>query len=248
MTPDAWPWLRWLIVLGVCAVVVLVAVPLAIDSLSRSVVLGDAVGDAEDGEDTEEPDSDGASTPTGEVASGPVTAGDAAPDADFVVRGGVVDDSAASSLALSAEGDELVAVFPLIDGDPGCVATAELAFQLEEADATEVGVYAAHTTAVPDDGDEVGDLRRDDTLHAVALTDGTPGRLRWDVTNLYRSWASADLAPPGTPFAVVVTALDPAAEVTFASSEAGADSAPLLEWDGEPGCGDTASGRDHFAA
>lgn len=238
MEPQVWHWLRWLIALAVCAVVVVVSVPLAINSLTRSLVLGDAVGNGSDEEaDGQAPS--GSGDGQAQVPTGPVDDGDAPADTDFAVVDGVVAQSADSEIVISG-GDSLVVAFPLIDGDPACVAGAELALQLEEADPTEVGVYAAALYAAPADGDEVGQVRRDDTVHAVALTDGTPGRLRWDVTDLYRAWASAELAPPGTSFTVVLVAHDAAATVTFASAESG-EAGPSLEWEGQTDCGDQAA-------
>lgn len=239
MNAQLWRTVRWLVALGVCLLVVVIAVPLAIDALTASLVFGD--GDDEEGEEADTPSSDGeggdSTEPPGEAPTGPVTDGDSAPEADFVVRDGVVQQSSADSLSLRQEGDVVVAVFPLVQGDPSCVALAELEMQLEQADPTELGIYASSVHAPLVDGDEVDDPRLDGTVRALAFTDGTPGRLRWDVTDLYRAWASGDLAPAGTPFAVAITPPETAPDVTFSSAEAASSDAPALVWEGTAGCG-----------
>lgn len=247
MSARIWRTARWFLVLGVGALLVMWVVPMALDALSGSLVFGDAASDEDgdgDGElegDPADPDreADDPAEPVGEVPTGPVSDGQAVADADFALRDGVVRQEGAEVLTLSQQGDAAVVVFPLIDGDPGCVRSVEFELGLREADPTPVAVYAAGIHAPLADGDAVDDARLDGTVHALGVTDGSPGRLRWDVTDLYRSWAAADLAPPGTPFAVVVSAPpdDPAA-LTFSALEAGADDAPTLAWEGEPGCGE----------
>lgn len=241
MSPQIWRTARWFLAIGVSLLVVIVAVPLAIDSLSASLVFGEG-DESEAGEDPpaesgdEEPDGS-----PGQVPTGSVTDGDAAPDADFVVRGGVVRQSSSETLEVSDMGDAVVALFPLIEGAPACVALAELELTLEAADATEVVVYASSVHAALGNGDEVDDARLDATPRAIAVTDGTPGRLRWDVTDVYRAWASGELAPPGTPFAIVLAppVAEAVAQLTFSSSEAGPPDAPALLWEGDPECDGT---------
>lgn len=243
MKPEVWRSLRWVVAFGACALVVVVGVPMAINAVTSSIVVGGDADDVEeaDGSSAEEgaPASD-EEPPAGGVPTGPVTDGEAEPDADLGVRDGTVQQASARALSLTDDSDVLVLLFPLIEGDPGCVASAALELSLLEADRTEVAVYAGDVEEGVDDGDEVGDPRRDDTVHALALTDGTPGRLRWDVTDLYRSWASGQLASPGAPFAVVVAVHGAPADVTFASSESDEADAPALVWAGEPGCGGSA--------
>lgn len=241
MSPHVWRTARWFLAIGVSLLVVVVAVPLAIDSLSASLVFGE--GDDPDAEEEPPADAgDGAPEGTpGQVPTGSVTDGEAPPEADFVVRGGVVRQSSSETLGIRDMGDAVVALFPLIDGAPACVALAELELTLEAADATEVVVYASSVRAPLGNGDEVDDARLDTTPRALAVTDGTPGRLRWDVTDVYRAWASGELAPPGTPFAIVVAppVAEAVAQLTFSSSEAGPPDAPALLWEGDPECDGT---------
>lgn len=237
MDARLWQTARWFVALGASVLVVLVAVPLALDALSASLVFGD--GDDEAGDPDVGPPVDDGSTPAepaGQVPTGPVADGESPPDADLVVRDGVVRQAATNRLMLGEAGDVAVTVFPLVEGDPGCVAVVELEMQLEEADATEVAVYASSVHTIPTDGDEIDPLL-DGTVRALAFTDGTPGRLRWDVTEVYRAWATGQLAPAGTPFAVVVAPPEEPAELTFYAREAGARTAPALVWEGEAGCG-----------
>lgn len=235
MNPDTWRSLRWLVALGACALVVVVSVPLAFDAITNSVVFGD--GEEEEELDGEEAASDGPVTePSGEVPTGPVSAGEAVAEADAVVTGDTVTQASDEELLIEGDGDAMVAVFPLIDGSAECVASAELQVAVTEAEQTELAVYAGRAGVELSDDAEVGDPRRDDTVHSLALTDGTPGRLAWDVTELYRSWAAGELAAAGSPFTVVIAPPDAPAMVTLASSES--DDQPSLSWDGEPGCGE----------
>lgn len=235
MRTRVWRVVRWVVALGACALVVVVAVPMTMDAVTNSLVFGDPEGDEGEPEDGEDADP---TEPGGEVPTGPVEDGQARATADFVVRDGVVGQAAGESLVISEAGDVAVAVFPLIQGDPDCVATAELQLHMQEGDATELGVYAASIRGPLEDGDEVGGVNADDQLRAIAITDGSPGRLLWDVSAAYRAWAAGELAPAGTPFAVVVAPSDQSAAIRFSSVEAGDDQAPTLRWEGDPDCAD----------
>lgn len=227
MNSTVWKAVRWVVVLGLCALVVVLGVPMAIDAVTGSIVIGE---DTEDDEDAAE------SEPAGDVPPGPVSDGEAEPAADFAVQDGIVAQTSAPRLSLHGDGHVAVLRFPLIEGEPACVASAELRMSLLEAERTEVAVYAGPLGEFAD-GDEVDDPRQDDTVHALALTDGSPGRLVWDVTDFYRDWANGDLAQPGTPFVVAVAAAGEPAPVTFASSESEEADAPALVWEGKPDCG-----------
>lgn len=237
MNPQTWRSMRWLVALGACTLVVVVSVPLAFDALTKSVVFGDGDGDGDGEREGEEAASDGTVTePTGQVPVGAVSDGEAVAETDVVVAGGTVTRETDDELAIEDEGDAVVIVFPLIDGSADCVAGAELQVAVVEAQETELAVYAGQAAIELADDAEVGDPRRDSTVHSLALTDGTPGRLRWDVTDLYRAWAAGELAAAGAAFTVVIAPPDDAAAVTFAASES--DEGPSLSWDGEAGCGE----------
>lgn len=235
MSAQVWRTARWFVALGLCALVVMVAVPMTIDALSGSLVFDDAEDD--EGQPLDGGDADPAE-PVGEVPTGPVEDGSAHATADFVLQEGVVDQAASPSLAISQAGDVVVTIFPLIEGDPECVSTAQLELHLQEGDPTELGVYAASIHVPLDDGAAVDDPRADQQLRAIAVTDGSPGRLLWDVSLAYRAWAAGELAPAGTSFALAIIPQEGTAALTFASVEGGAGQAPTLRWEGEPGCGD----------
>lgn len=230
MESMVWRLLRWVVALGMCALVVVFGAPMAIDAVMGSIVIGDDVED-------EGREADGAEEESaGEVPSGPVSDGKAEPDADFAVRDGTVDQTSATELSLRGDRHLAVLRFPLIEGEPACVATAELGMDLLEADRTEVAAYAGLAREF-EDGEEADDPRRDDTVHAKALTDGSPGRLVWDVTDLYRDWADGDLSAPGTPFVVVVAATRESARLVLAASESDEHDPPALVWEGTSDCG-----------
>lgn len=235
MSAQAWRTARWFVAIGLCALVVFVALPMAFDALSNSLVFGESVDP--DDPDVEEPAEDDQDAPTGEVPSGPVDDGSSTPTADFIVQDGTVRASTSESLALTALGEAVVALFPLVEGNPDCVALAELEMEVVEAQPTHIAIYASSVHTPPDNGAEVGNPRRDGATRAIAVTDGTPGRLRWDVTDVYRAWANAELAPAGTPFALAVVPRDEPVRVIFTSAEAGADRAPTLMWQARPDCG-----------
>jgi hypothetical protein len=77
------------------------------------------------------------------------------------------------------------------------------------------------------------------TAPSLAVTDGSPGYLDWDVTTLYKEYVSASAVPPTAPFVVTVgpSAPDPSQRLSFAATEAGPEDAPRLTWVGTPGCG-----------
>lgn len=230
-----WSALRWLVVLAACGVVVVLAVPAALDALGSSIRIneGDSEGDAA------EPESDPpADTPAPERPTGPVTDGRAVATADFAVSEGVVRDSDSPRLsATGRSGEGIVVAFELIDGDPACVESLELAADLVEATPTDIPVYASAVTdpAQLADGDDVGELTLDDEVRARAITDGTPGRLAWDLTGLYAAWTDG-LTPPGTPLVLVLRPQTEDARIVVGSVDADDSAGPRLSWTGQEGC------------
>lgn len=235
MAPETWRSVRWLVALGACILVVLVSVPLALDAVTNSVVFGgESASDEEDAGQDPAADEAALPEPPPGPPSGPVTDGEAAPDVDAVVTDGALAQTTDAELVLDAEGSLALLVFPRIEGDPACVTSAELGVELTAAEATELAVYAATSPPDVEDGVEVDDPRVDGEVRALAVTDGSPGRLRWDVSGLYRSWASGELGPVGGSFAVAVAPPAGTAAVTFAASES--DVPPSLVWDGDEDC------------
>lgn len=229
MSPATWRSLRWLVALAVSALLIVIIIPLAFNAITSSVEFG--------GEDAEEGD-EGEEENVGELPSGPVEDGAAIAVTDFAVRGEVVRQTADPQLAAAEAGDAIVIAFPLVDGDPECVESAHLHAQLLEGGATKLQVYASDITdpEALEDGQEVGDPRRDEKVWWTAVTDGSPGGLLWNITDLYKAWASGELAPAGTQL-VVVVATSEGVPVVLASSEREAQQAPTLSWRGVPDCG-----------
>lgn len=228
MSASAWRALRWLIALGLCVLLVLIAVPAAFDAFRSSIEIRDQKRQAESADMPE---------PSG--PSGPVRDGGAAAKTDFAVHGGTVRQSDAARLTASGTAPDsgVVAGFDLIDGAPACVASLEFAVDVVEASAGELGVYPAAITDVHAlaDGDTVEQLALSEDAHAVAISDGTPGRLSWDLTDLYTQWTQ-ELTPPGTDLAVVIRPENEGQEVRIASTESDDSAGPRLRWTGEAGC------------
>jgi hypothetical protein len=242
MNPEAWRSLRWLVALVVLGLVVVVTIPLTISALSQSVRFEDeeaaANGDGEGEEGEAGAAGNGERDP--EAATGPVEDGQGIADPDFVVSGGAAEQVTVQRLVIG-DAETLVLAFEPPEGDPACVAETELALELLEATPAEIGAQTSGLS-VPDDvssGDEVPDEVSQGENVALAATDGTPGTLRWDITEVFDEWAET----PASQFVITVrpTAADPDTELAFAASEAGEEQAPLLSWTGEPGCGEDAT-------
>lgn len=188
------------------------------------------------------------------IPSGPVTNDVAPPQVDFALSSGVVTAVTAEAMTVGAGGqDGILVSFPLIEGNPDCVQSARLELLVVRATPTE---FAAYPSSVVDPASLAeGALPPSDPVINVdgpplSFTDGTPGRLEWEVGDLYRAWAKGEAyaggsAPPvGTPrFTLVVRPTDGGAtgrQVVFASSETG-DQGPTLAWTGLAGCGQPAA-------
>lgn len=228
MSASAWRALRWLIALGLCVLLVLIAVPAAFDAIRSSVEIEDQERQAES-----------ADVPQPSSPSGPVRDGGAAAKTDFAVHGGIVRESDAARLTVNgnAAGSGLVAGFDLIDGTPACVASLEFAVDVVEASSGELGVYPAAISDVEAvaEGDTVEPVVRSEQPHATAVSDGAPGRVSWDLTDLYAQWTQ-ELTPPGTDLAVVIRPQGGDQELRVASVESEDSAGPRLAWTGEDGC------------
>lgn len=230
MGASAWRAVRWLVALGLCALLVVLAVPAAINALRSSVEIEEPEPRAADPGDALEP-----SDPTG-----PVGDGGAAADTDLAVHDGTVrqGDAARIEVTGNAADSGIVASFDLVDGDPSCVASLELAVDVVEATPGELAVYPSGVTDTDElaDGETVEGLTLDESPRALALSDGRPGRLVWDLTELYQQWTQ-DLTPPGTDLAVVIRPRQESQRVRVASVESEESAGPRLAWTGEQGCG-----------
>lgn len=187
--------------------------------------------------------------PSPSPGTGPVASGEANPDFDYALLNNVVGFLTTDGMNVGpGAADGLVLQFPLIEGDPECVATATIEIPVRSATfPTQFALFpgGASVTGDPADGAPLPEPISIN-LNAPALgdTDGTRP-LSWDVAGLYRTWATQgpyDGGPApeaGTDFTVVVrpTGGDaPGREVIFASSEA-PDLKPRLIWTGAEACG-----------
>lgn len=243
MDPATWRSLRWLVALAVGLLLVVVIVPMAFNAVTRSVTFGGFNASSGDDEEEEaQPDGEAAGNQpaVGDVPSGPVEDGSTTVHADFLVREGTVRQRSAERLSIREDGDAIVVVVDLIDGAAECVAAVHLEMELVEADPTELYVYAADVGRVDElqDGDDLGDPRRGDDAPPAAVTDGTPGWLRWDLTERYATWVQDGGLSRDRPLALLVAPPE-AAMVRFASSDAVEDRRPRLKWQGAPGCGES---------
>lgn len=236
-----WEFLRWPLAVALLGWVVYWTAPRAVEALGNSFEFGTTGGLTETEAATATP------TPTEtpvQIPTGPVDDGTAAPLTDFAVDGGVIAGLAAEEIVISEEpGDAVVLAFDAIGGDPGCLATVLLEIAVIDATTTEVGAWPASAVdpGTVADGVAVPDpLLLNPQPGARALTDGSPGRLQWDITAAYQEWVTSGQAPADGPFTLAVTAtspVEPGGGVQFASSDAGEDDAPSLTWTGVEGCG-----------
>ena len=247
MVRTIWLWLRWPIAVFALGALVLWTIPRALEAIAESVEFNTGTGD--DATETPAPPTIASTEPEVITAppTGPVEDGSANPLADFVARDGVVADASGEVLELTDDPeDALVLAYDRIEGDPSCVAGMTLEIEVIDGTTTELGAYASAALDAPElqDFATLPDPLVVTEIPALALTNGTPGRLMWDLTALYQEWSAAGLAPPDAPFVVAVRATSPVEEgggVEFAALESG-DEAPTLTWTGVPGCGGTGVG------
>lgn len=242
--------LRWTLAIVVLGGVVAYAVPAALEAAQSSIRFGD------------EDDALAEATPSPSASPGaggaPVEDGQATPFADVVLIDGEAVDFGTEQLVIGpGEADGIALSFPLIPGAASCAASVTLELQIEEATPTRLFVYPSALFDLA--GLSPGELSEDPILdaapQAVAETDGSPGRLSWDVTGMYRTWALGEPFPTGgaapgdTPFTVVVRpeGAESGREVVLLANEAGPDVAPLLSWTGEEGCGSAAAAEQATA-
>ncbi|HUH08431.1 MAG TPA: hypothetical protein VML96_11600 [Egibacteraceae bacterium] len=235
MHSGVWAAIRWLIAVAALGAVALVAAPRALEAMRNSISFAQS--------DPEPTDTPGAATTAAPEPVAPVSDGQARPFFDFHASGGAVADPLAEQLVIGADtGDALYLAFDAIEGDVGCLQTAQLHVPLQQATPATLG-------ALPAEGVDPTQISEGDALPvpptlgdtpaAPAITDGSPGILLWDVTPTYRAWVEGRTEDGAAPFVIVVRATgeDPDRELTFASSEAESPDGPLLSWTGVAGCG-----------
>jgi hypothetical protein len=218
--------LRWTLAIIVLAGVCVYAITNVDDAFRAGVAFG---GDA-----SESPS----------PGTGPVRNGEANPEFDYALVGNSVGFLTTDGMNVGPGGaDGLVLQFPLIDGDPNCVATVNVEVPVRSATQTaQLALFpgGAGVTGPPVDAAPAPEpITIPVTTPPIATTDGIPGPLSWDVAGLYRTWATQGAydggqAPEaGTPFTVVIRPAGdaPGREVIFASSES-PDVKPRLVWTG----------------
>jgi hypothetical protein len=225
-----WAWVRWPLVVLAMMLTVALAVPAALRAISSSVLV-----DMGTSPETVE------ASPASGTLSGPVTDGAAPPLADFVARNGTVAEAQTAEVVLADQpGSAVVMAFPLIPGDPACIGGVFVDLTIRQGTPTELGAYLAtawDAQSLLDGAPVPAQLLATDQPSSIAVTDGTPGRLRWDVTNAYRLFVTGGLAPPESPFVIGIsaTSVPPGGGVRFAAAEAGPDG-PAVSWTAVPGC------------
>lgn len=183
-----------------------------------------------------------------QVPTGPVADGSAQATADVSVAGGLITGVSDEQLLIGPEaGAAAVLSFPLIPGAPQCVNQVRLEAELLEATAGQLGLYPSGLfdfSALLDGSTPPGSPVLDPSEPSVAVTNGSPGRLAWDVTNIYRGWALGAVfvqgrnAPVGSPFNVTIRPIveaEEGREVVFSAVEAGGPVATIT-WTAVPGC------------
>lgn len=165
---------RWTAAVVGMVLVVVVAVPMAIDQLQQAVVVGD---DEEEATDTR---------PAGPP---PVDTGVEAAVAVAGVRNAVLREIGDDVILLSPDAsDEMLMAFPILPPDPACLTSVGLEVGLVESVETDLFVRPASVSALPEreNGESLPpDAFVDITTPAGAFTSGAPGRLQWDVTDAY---------------------------------------------------------------
>lgn len=237
MHPATRAGLRWVGALVGLAVLVALTIPAAVDAFRDSVVLGSA------GADDPAPQARGGRGGTGPRSGTPVQDGSSQPAADFVVRVGQVDDLGETTMAVGSDAqDAFVLAFDRIRGDVDCLGTVTLEAQVIEATPAEITVRPGSLFRAKDveQGEDVDDPVLREEPGVLAITDGTPGFLSWDVTEVYREAVVGEGVPERVPAVLVLQPRSPdggSAAVRFAGVEAGEEDAARLRWTGVENCG-----------
>jgi len=230
--------LKWVVTLGLLAGVSFYALDALPDALGNAVSI-----EEEDGGD----DSLGDLPVEGAVI--PVKDGIVLPSSDFTIANSLVGDRTATQLVIGEEaGAAVVLAFPLNAGSPSCVVDVRLEVQVEQATPTTLGVYPS---AIGD----LDEVTANAAPPAAAILDPagveemvapTPGRIGFNVTEMYRTWVSGAPFPGGSQAPesdqFVVTLSPPAAapeagrQVVMSAADAGDETAPTLGFVGDPAC------------
>lgn len=181
----------------------------------------------------------------------PVVNGEAFPQVDFALVGNMAGFFASDGMVLGpGPEDGFVLSFPMIDGDPNCVATARVEIPVRSATPAQLALYPS---AIPDlavitEGTPVqGAIEIPLAAPPLANTEANPALLAWDVGQIYRTWATGQPFDGTTPgpadpqaFTVVIRPNDqgvPDRNIAVTSSESPEPNPrPRLVWEGAPDC------------
>ncbi len=225
----AWTTLKWVLALSGMVLVVVIAVPMAVNELSQAISFDD--GDDPDGVIQPSPDPDEAEPDT--------TGGEARSVAMAGVRDGVVQTADTATLTLAPGGaEEVLVAFDALPTDPACLLRVELEMQLVESGETEVHIRPARVAdlrALAEGEPLPADAAIDGGRPGRAFTSGAPGRLRWHATAPYS--IAAREAEAGADVVLSVYLPDGAdVETTFATGLEEEEHTASLAWTAVEGC------------
>jgi hypothetical protein len=223
----AWTAIKWTLAVAGMGVVVVVAIPRALDALSHAVSF-----------DMDRPAAT-AESPT-PVAEPDTVGGETAASASASVRAAVVDDVGPDTVTLGGDGaDELLITFEAVPTDPACLTQAQLEVAVSDASGSpEVRVRPARVADLTDlsAGDPLpADVALDPGDPVSANLEDDPDVLRWTVTAVY-SIAAREAASDAN--VVLSLALDPESggSVTVRSATGDVEHPPRLTWTAVEGC------------
>jgi hypothetical protein len=221
--------LKWTVAVVGLVLIVVFAVPRAISELQQAIVL-------DTGDDPDElPDIDPGSTEPPAIETGLVTA-----IADLADRNGTIQQVATETIALGTDaGSQMLVAFPPVPADTACLTEVLLEVLLLEATPTDILVRPARlrdVDALTVGGALPGDVVIGGTEPAAAVTDGSSGWLRWNVTGQYTLAARESIGDAVVLSIVLPDAEDEEREITLGSVVAGEDSAARLTWSAVEGC------------
>lgn len=220
--------LRWTLAIAGMGLVAWIAAPLVIDQLSGAITVDDGDDQARRGQPAGPP---------------PVETGEDQAIIAVGMRNAVIRDVGSPLVFVGpGQADELLIGFEPLPPDPACMSSVTLEVSLVESHETHVYVRPGRVPDLPQraEGEALPpDAFVDIAGPAVAITNGAPGWLRWDVTDAYALAATATreggtvvlrVAPTPTEDAEAMTVLHTGAET--------AAERPRLSWAAVRGCED----------
>jgi hypothetical protein len=231
--------LKWTAAIVALVAVVAYSAPRALEELRGAVAI-------DMGEDDEEPEMDDMEVPTPEVQSGQIRA-----SFDLSERNGTIQQVTTEQVVLGdGQGQQMLVAFEPVPADTACITSVVLEVLVHETVPVDLDVRAAqHLDVTALSSGEP--LEPDTVIEGVspvrAISDGSPGWLRWEIAEIYT------LAAREAPSDLVVLAVatdhgeaegEPGATV-LGAVEGGEEQAALITWEAVVGCGGlTPEGQD----